>query len=105
MTTKKAEILLKNENIPDNTFLIRKQGKNDGNAISIKHNNEIYHIRILTLIKDGSTKYCLVDTIQFCSLQALVEYYRMNSLEDRFPPVKSTLGRSIAQVGEINPNP
>ncbi|CAF0861050.1 unnamed protein product, partial [Didymodactylos carnosus] len=104
LSRQQAETLLKNENIPDNTFLIRKQGKNDGNAISIKHNNEIYHIRIYTLTQDRCIKYYLVDTIQFSSLQALVEYYRMNSLEDRFPPVKSTLGRSIAQVYEINSN-
>ncbi|CAF1606416.1 unnamed protein product [Didymodactylos carnosus] len=100
ISRQQAEILLKHEHIPDNTFLMRKQRKNDGNAISIKHNNEIYHIRILQLIKDGSRKYCLVDTIQFSSLQALVEYYQMNSLEDRFSPVKSTLGRPLAQLGK-----
>jgi len=31
-----AEDILRNETVPNNTFLVRKQGKNEGHAISIK---------------------------------------------------------------------
>lgn len=31
-----AEEILRDERVPNNTFLVRKQGKNEGHAISIK---------------------------------------------------------------------
>jgi hypothetical protein len=31
-----AEDILRNDTVPNNTFLVRKQGKNEGHAISIK---------------------------------------------------------------------
>ncbi|CAF0797762.1 unnamed protein product [Adineta steineri] len=93
-----AEDILRNDTVPNNTFLVRKQGKNEGHAISIKHNNEVYHIRIYTLEVDGSTKHYLVDSLLFDSLQTLVQHYQTHSLEDRFPPVKSSLVHPIAHV-------
>ena len=32
-----AEEILRDERVPNNTFLVRKQGKNEGHAISIKY--------------------------------------------------------------------
>lgn len=93
-----AEEILRADGIPNNTFLVRKQGKNEGHAISIKHNNEVYHIRIFTQEVEGIPKYYLVDGLHFESLQALIQYYQIHSLEDRFPPVKSSLVYPIAQV-------
>ncbi|UJR33802.1 hypothetical protein I4U23_021227 [Adineta vaga] len=93
-----AEEILKNDSVPNNTFLVRKQGKNEGHAISIKHNNEVYHIRIYTHEFEGSIKHYLVDSLLFDSLQSLIQYYQTHSLEDRFPPVKSSLVHPIAHV-------
>ncbi|CAF1052814.1 unnamed protein product [Adineta ricciae] len=93
-----AEEILKNDSVPNNTFLVRKQGKNEGHAISIKHNNEVYHIRIYTHEIDGCMKHYLVDSLLFDSLQSLIQYYQTHSLEDRFPPVKSSLVHPIAHV-------
>ncbi|CAF4202198.1 unnamed protein product, partial [Rotaria magnacalcarata] len=95
-----AEDILRNEAVPNNTFLVRKQGKNEGHAISIKHNDEVYHIRIYTQEIDGSVKHYLVDSLLFDSLQSLVQYYQTHSLEDRFPPVKSPLVYPIALMAE-----
>ncbi|CAF0784404.1 unnamed protein product [Rotaria sordida] len=95
-----AEDILRNETVPNNTFLVRKQGKNEGHAISIKHNNEVYHIRIYTQEIDGSVKHYLVDSLLFDSLQSLIQYYQTHSLEDRFPPVKSSLVYPIAHMAE-----
>jgi len=94
----RAEDVLRQESIPNNTFLVRKQGKNEGHAISIKHNNEVYHIRIYTQEVDGNIKHYLVEGLPFDSLQLLVQYYQTHSLEDRFPPVKSSLVHPIACV-------
>ena len=88
ISRQQAEEILRNDSVPNNTFLVRKQGKNEGHAISIKyelmkfsrgksfcslvcfrHNNEVYHIRIYTREVDGAIKHFLVDSLLFDSLQ------------------------------------
>ncbi|CAF4694887.1 unnamed protein product, partial [Rotaria sp. Silwood1] len=64
------------------------------------HNNEVYHIRIYTQEIDGSVKHYLVDSLLFDSLQSLIQYYQIHSLEDRFPPVKSSLVHPIAHMAK-----
>ena len=39
-----AEEILRDERVPNNTFLVRKQGKNEGHAISIKYTSFIESI-------------------------------------------------------------
>ncbi|KAI0978359.1 hypothetical protein GJ496_002605 [Pomphorhynchus laevis] len=102
---KRAEKILKREDVPDNTFLVRPRESLQSNirpgySLSLKHSQLIYHIRIHCT--DGKEpKYYLMDSLKFSTLQNLINYYTMNSLEDNFPPVRSPLVYPIHAVLRI----
>ena len=77
-------------------FLVRPRNEG-GYAISIKFNSKVEHIRIHVLkflLSDGreSANVCLVEQLQFPSIQELIAHYMVNRLEDNFPQLKTTLG-------------
>lgn len=77
-------------------FLVRPRNEG-GYAISIKFNSKVEHIRIHVLkflLSDGreSANVCLVEQVQFPSIQDLIAHYMVNKLEDNFPQLKTTLG-------------
>ncbi|XP_068096145.1 guanine nucleotide exchange factor VAV3 isoform X2 [Hyperolius riggenbachi] len=70
------------------TYLIRHRTKESGEyAISIKYNNEVKHIKILT--RDGSFR--IAENRKFKSLMELVEYYKHQSLREGFRSLDTTL--------------
>jgi hypothetical protein len=77
-------------------FLVRPRNEG-GYAISIKYNTKVEHIRIHVLkflTTDGreTLNVCLVEQYQFPSIEELVAHYMVNSLEDNFPQLKTSLG-------------
>uniref|UniRef100_K7FDK0 Vav guanine nucleotide exchange factor 3 n=1 Tax=Pelodiscus sinensis TaxID=13735 RepID=K7FDK0_PELSI len=70
------------------TYLVRYRTKESGEyAISIKYNNEVKHIKILT--KDGF--FHIAENKKFKSLMELVEYYNRHSLKEGFRSLDTTL--------------
>ncbi|XP_018418240.1 PREDICTED: guanine nucleotide exchange factor VAV3 [Nanorana parkeri] len=70
------------------TYLIRHRTKDNGEyAISIKYNNEVKHIKILT--RDGFFR--IAENRKFKSLMELVEYYKHQSLREGFRSLDTTL--------------
>ncbi|KAM4641367.1 guanine nucleotide exchange factor VAV3 isoform 2-T2 [Discoglossus pictus] len=79
------EELMNREN---STYLIRHRTKESREyAISIKYNNEVKHIKILT--RDGC--FHIAENRKFKSLMELVEYYRHQSLREGFRSLDTTL--------------
>ncbi|KAG8436588.1 hypothetical protein GDO86_007627, partial [Hymenochirus boettgeri] len=72
----------------NSTYLIRHRTKESGEyAISIKYNNEVKHIKILT--RDGF--FHIAENRKFKSLMELVEYYKHQSLREGFRSLDTTL--------------
>ncbi|XP_073090474.1 guanine nucleotide exchange factor VAV3 isoform X1 [Manis javanica] len=72
----------------NSTYLVRHRTKESGEyAISIKHNNEAKHIKILT--RDGF--FHIAENRKFKSLMELVEYYKHHSLKEGFRTLDTTL--------------
>ncbi|XP_039340896.1 guanine nucleotide exchange factor VAV3 isoform X1 [Mauremys reevesii] len=70
------------------TYLVRHRTKESGEyAISIKYNNEVKHIKILT--RDGF--FHIAENKKFKSLMELVEYYKHHSLKEGFRSLDTTL--------------
>ncbi|XP_067394438.1 guanine nucleotide exchange factor VAV3 isoform X3 [Emydura macquarii macquarii] len=70
------------------TYLVRHRTKESGEyAISIKYNNEVKHIKILT--RDGF--FHIAENKKFKNLMELVEYYRHHSLKEGFRSLDTTL--------------
>lgn len=70
------------------TYLIRHRTKESGEyAISIKYNNEVKHIKILT--RDGFFR--IAENRKFKSLMELVEYYKHQSLREGFRSLDTAL--------------
>lgn len=70
------------------TFLIRHRSKEcTGYAISIKFNDKVRHIKILT--KDGC--FYIAEARLFKTVQELVEYYKLHSLKEGFSSLDTTL--------------
>ncbi|XP_063796184.1 guanine nucleotide exchange factor VAV3 isoform X3 [Pseudophryne corroboree] len=81
-----AEVELMNRE--NSTYLIRHRTKeNREYAISIKYNNEVKHIKILT--RDGFFR--IAENRKFKSLMELVEYYKHQSLREGFRSLDTTL--------------
>ncbi|XP_053324851.1 guanine nucleotide exchange factor VAV3 [Spea bombifrons] len=75
-------------NRENSTYLIRHRTKENGEyAISIKYNNEVKHIKILT--RDGF--FHIAENRKFKSLMELVEYYKHQSLREGFRSLDTTL--------------
>ncbi|XP_075414948.1 guanine nucleotide exchange factor VAV3 [Tenrec ecaudatus] len=72
----------------NSTYLVRHRTKESGEyAISIKHNNEAKHIKIVT--RDGF--FHIAENRKFKSLMELVEYYKHHSLKEGFRTLDTTL--------------
>ncbi|KAE8610905.1 hypothetical protein XENTR_v10012276 [Xenopus tropicalis] len=72
----------------NSTYLIRHRTKESGEyAISIKYNNEVKHIKILT--RDGF--FHIAENRKFKSLMELVEYYKHQSLREGFRSLDTKL--------------
>ncbi|XP_077188943.1 guanine nucleotide exchange factor VAV3 isoform X2 [Paroedura picta] len=72
----------------NSTYLVRYRTKESGeHAISIKYNNEVKHIKILT--RDGF--FHIAENRRFKSLMELVEYYKHHSLKEGFRSLDTTL--------------
>ncbi|OCT82953.1 guanine nucleotide exchange factor VAV3 isoform X2 [Xenopus laevis] len=72
----------------NSTYLIRHRTKESGEyAISIKYNNEVKHIKILT--RDGF--FHIAENRRFKSLMELVEYYKHQSLREGFRSLDTKL--------------
>ncbi|KAG9343613.1 hypothetical protein JZ751_013783 [Albula glossodonta] len=72
----------------NSTYLIRLRSKECREyAISIKYNNEVKHIKILT--KEG--QFYIAENKKFRSVLELVEYYKHHSLKEGFRNLDTTL--------------
>uniref|UniRef100_A0A4W3HZN5 Vav 3 guanine nucleotide exchange factor b n=1 Tax=Callorhinchus milii TaxID=7868 RepID=A0A4W3HZN5_CALMI len=72
----------------NSTFLIRHRVKETGEyAISIKYNNEVKHIKIIS--RDNC--FHIAENKRFRSLIELVEYYKYHSLKEGFRSLDTTL--------------
>ncbi|XP_061568912.1 guanine nucleotide exchange factor VAV3 isoform X1 [Cololabis saira] len=79
-----AELL----NRVNSTYLVRHRSKEFTEyAISIKYNNDVKHIKILT--KEGS--YYIAENKKFRSILELIEYYKHHSLREGFKSLDTTL--------------
>ncbi|XP_041064893.1 guanine nucleotide exchange factor VAV3 isoform X1 [Carcharodon carcharias] len=75
-------------NRENSTFLIRQRVKELGEyAISIKYNNEVKHIKIIS--RDSS--FHITENKRFHGLTELVEYYKYHSLKEGFRSLDTTL--------------
>ena len=81
------------------TFLIRRSRGTQQYALSIKCGNKVDHCRI----KNGSQGFGFVEPLVYPTLLDLVLYYKVNSLEEHQPVLKTTLmfpvGESMQQEG------
>uniref|UniRef100_A0A8C2UH09 Vav guanine nucleotide exchange factor 3 n=1 Tax=Coturnix japonica TaxID=93934 RepID=A0A8C2UH09_COTJA len=72
----------------NSTYLVRHRTKESGEyAISIKYNNEVKHIKILT--RDGY--FHIAENRKFKNLMELVDYYKHHSLKEGFRSLDTTL--------------
>uniref|UniRef100_A0A8C7ZT33 Vav 3 guanine nucleotide exchange factor b n=1 Tax=Oryzias sinensis TaxID=183150 RepID=A0A8C7ZT33_9TELE len=72
----------------NSTYLVRHRSKEYTEyAISIKYNNDVKHIKILT--KDGC--YYIAENKKFRSILELIEYYKHHSLREGFKSLDTTL--------------
>uniref|UniRef100_A0A8B9PG85 Vav guanine nucleotide exchange factor 3 n=1 Tax=Apteryx owenii TaxID=8824 RepID=A0A8B9PG85_APTOW len=72
----------------NSTYLVRHRTKESGEyAISIKYNNEVKHIKILT--RDGY--FHIAENRKFKNLMELIEYYKHHSLKEGFRSLDTTL--------------
>ncbi|KAM6971620.1 guanine nucleotide exchange factor VAV3 [Tautogolabrus adspersus] len=79
-----AELL----NRVNSTYLVRHRSKEYTEyAISIKYNNDVKHIKILT--KDGC--FYIAENKKFRSILELIEYYKHHSLREGFRSLDTTL--------------
>ncbi|XP_044878126.1 proto-oncogene vav-like isoform X4 [Mauremys mutica] len=86
MERAEAEQILTNRS--DGTFLVQQRVKDVAEfAISIKFNEEIKHIKILT----SEGLYRITEKKAFKGLIELVEFYQQNSLKDCFKTLDTTL--------------
>ncbi|XP_035812225.2 guanine nucleotide exchange factor VAV3 isoform X3 [Amphiprion ocellaris] len=96
----------------NSTYLVRHRSKECTEyAISIKFNDKVKHIKILT--KDGG--FYIAESRLFKTVLDLVEYYRQHSLKEGFSSLDTTLQvpyrelssenlpRAIAKVGSVPP--
>ncbi|XP_043941978.1 guanine nucleotide exchange factor VAV3 isoform X2 [Protopterus annectens] len=75
-------------NRANSTYLVRQRTKECGEyAISIKYNNEVKHIKILT--RDGC--FHITENRKFKSVMDLVNYYKLHSLKEGFRSLDTTL--------------
>uniref|UniRef100_A0ACB8EMK1 Proto-oncoprotein vav n=1 Tax=Sphaerodactylus townsendi TaxID=933632 RepID=A0ACB8EMK1_9SAUR len=80
-------------NRSDGTFLVRQRFDGDEFVISIKFNNEVKHIKILT----SEGLYRITDKKAFKGLPELVEFYQQNSLKDCFKNLDTVLQFSFQE--------
>uniref|UniRef100_A0A3Q2CVY0 Vav guanine nucleotide exchange factor 3 n=1 Tax=Cyprinodon variegatus TaxID=28743 RepID=A0A3Q2CVY0_CYPVA len=72
----------------NSTYLVRHRSKEFTEyAISIKYNNDVKHIKILT--KEGC--YYIAENKKFRSIIELIEYYKHHSLREGFKSLDTTL--------------
>uniref|UniRef100_A0A3B3Z695 Vav guanine nucleotide exchange factor 3 n=1 Tax=Periophthalmus magnuspinnatus TaxID=409849 RepID=A0A3B3Z695_9GOBI len=72
----------------NSTYLVRHRSKEFTEyAISIKYNNDVKHIKILT--KDGC--FHIAENKKFRSILELIEYYKHHSLKEGFRSLDTTL--------------
>uniref|UniRef100_A0A3B3CEA3 Vav guanine nucleotide exchange factor 3 n=1 Tax=Oryzias melastigma TaxID=30732 RepID=A0A3B3CEA3_ORYME len=72
----------------NSTYLVRHRSKEYSEyAISIKYNNDVKHIKIMT--KDGC--YYIAENKKFRSILELIEYYKHHSLREGFKSLDTTL--------------
>ncbi|XP_026057192.1 guanine nucleotide exchange factor VAV3-like [Carassius auratus] len=75
-------------NRTSSTYLVRHRSREFNEyAISIKYNNDVKHIKILT--KDGL--FHIAENRKFRSILELIEYYKHNSLREGFRTLDTTL--------------
>ncbi|XP_047666695.1 guanine nucleotide exchange factor VAV3 isoform X2 [Tachysurus fulvidraco] len=75
-------------NRQNSTYLVRHRGHDSNEyAISIKFNNDVKHIKILT--KDGY--FQIAENRRFRSIMELIEYYKHHSLKEGFRTLDTTL--------------
>ncbi|XP_026869081.1 guanine nucleotide exchange factor VAV3 isoform X2 [Electrophorus electricus] len=75
-------------NRKNSTYLVRHRGQESNEyAISIKYNNDVKHIKILT--RDGY--FQIAENRRFRSILELIEYYKNHSLKEGFRTLDTTL--------------
>ncbi|KAF7708996.1 guanine nucleotide exchange factor VAV3 [Silurus meridionalis] len=75
-------------NRQNSTYLVRHRGHDSNEyAISIKFNNDVKHIKILT--RDGY--FQIAENRRFRSIMELIEYYKNHSLKEGFRTLDTTL--------------
>ncbi|XP_051543198.1 guanine nucleotide exchange factor VAV3-like isoform X1 [Myxocyprinus asiaticus] len=75
-------------NRQSSTYLVRHRSREFNEyAISIKYNNDVKHIKILT--KEGS--FYIAENKKFGSILELIEYYKHHSLREGFRTLDTTL--------------
>lgn len=75
-------------NRQNSTYLVRHRGHDSNEyAISIKFNNDVKHIKILT--RDGF--FQIAENRRFKSIMELIEYYKHHSLKEGFRTLDTTL--------------
>ncbi|XP_076827298.1 guanine nucleotide exchange factor VAV3 isoform X2 [Brachyhypopomus gauderio] len=75
-------------NRKNSTYLVRHRGQESNEyAISIKYNNDVKHIKILT--RDGH--FQIAENRRFRSILELIEYYKHHSLKEGFRTLDTTL--------------
>ncbi|XP_034163616.1 guanine nucleotide exchange factor VAV3 isoform X1 [Pangasianodon hypophthalmus] len=75
-------------NRQNSTYLVRHRGHDSNEyAISIKFNNDVKHIKILT--RDGY--FQIAENRRFRSIMELIEYYKHHSLKEGFRTLDTTL--------------
>ncbi|XP_073732595.1 guanine nucleotide exchange factor VAV3b isoform X5 [Misgurnus anguillicaudatus] len=85
--------LMKREN---STYLVRYRSRECREyAISIKYNNNVKHIKILT--KEGC--FYIAESRTFKTVLGLVEYYKQNSLKEGFRTLDTTLQVPYKELG------
>ncbi|CAG5895745.1 guanine nucleotide exchange factor VAV3 isoform 2-T2 [Menidia menidia] len=72
----------------NSTYLVRHRSKEYSEyAISIKYNNDVKHIKILT----RESRYYIAENKKFKSILELIEYYKHHSLKEGFKSLDTTL--------------
>ncbi|XP_063843882.1 protein vav-like isoform X2 [Scylla paramamosain] len=98
MTREEAKRQL--ELLPDGTFLIRWSERHQKLVLSLKvKHDDVKHMRILK--HEEANSFYLSEVRYFRTVEALVNYYRQNSLSECFSDLFSTLSRPLYDTAVV----
>ncbi|XP_045122292.1 protein vav-like isoform X4 [Portunus trituberculatus] len=98
MTREEAKRQL--ELLPDETFLIRWSERHQKLVLSLKvKHDDVKHMRILK--HEEANSFYLSEARYFRTVEALVNYYRQNSLSECFSDLFSTLSRPLYDTAVV----